>query len=119
MNYSIVLALFIMFVGLAYHVLFILTPSDLIDKRIPAIVAVISWFVLGLVSGGLIPALYQAWGNYELATIAGISFVLGGATLGHIVLGLARSRSQNDISYIAGRIYQEHESGETREKRES
>lgn len=106
-NYSIVLALFITAVGLAYHTAFILTPSDLVDKRIPAIVAVISWFLIGMASGGLVPAMHVVFGDYIITCIAGICFVVGGAVFGHIVLALTRMKYQNDVSYIANQIYQE------------
>lgn len=106
-NYSIVLALFIIGVGLAYHTLFILSPSDLVDKRVPAIVAVISWFLIGVASGGLVPAMHVLFGDYIVTCIAGICFVVGGAVFGHIVLGLTRLKYQNDVSCIANQIYQE------------
>jgi hypothetical protein len=105
--YSITLALFVTTAGLIYHTLFILAPADLMNKRIPAIVAVLSWFLLGVASGALVPVTYTIWNDYIISTIAGICFVLGGATLGHIILSLSRRQAQNDVSFIAKSLYRE------------
>ena len=77
-EYSFTLALFIIASGLAYHMLFILAPTDLMNKRLPAIVAILSWLLLGVVAGALVPMTYNLWNDYILATIVGIVFILMG-----------------------------------------
>lgn len=107
MHINPILALFIAFFGLTYHVIFILSPADLQNRRVPAIVAVISWLLLGIVGGIVIPVTYVLWEDYVLSCIVGMALVLTGATLGHIVLGITRRRAQADASYIAMQVFKE------------
>lgn len=107
MHLNPILALFIAFGGLAYHVVFILSPADLQNRRTPAIVAIISWALLGIVGGTVIPVTYVLWEDYVLSCIVGMALVLSGATLGHIVLGITRRRAQADASYIAMQVFKE------------
>lgn len=113
MEYSFTLALFVLATGLAYHTIFILAPVDLMDKRIPAIVAVISWSIIGFASGAVIPAMYARWEDYIATTIAGIVFIYAGAIIGHVVVTITRRRVQNEVAYIASQIYHQEKSGTT------